>query len=218
MATPNPVIEDEVDSAFRAGSDFGVQYLVMECRDLILQHIKRAGLGYLSPDDMAVVYQDTIVGVIERTRDPGFDPCRSLRMVYGIARNKAVDFLRNRKKHRVNTDYDAILGAVAADTKDTDLGFRWRLKVGSGEAKELREILREFIPTLPERQRIVAQCFVDNFEEFRPRGLYKPLADAVGAVTGITESVADVKNDWRYAREKMIAHLQSCGYDYFKAE
>ena len=108
-------------------------------------------------------------------------------MVFAIARNKAVDFLRTRKKHRVNVDYDAILDAVAADTKDTDLGFRWRLKIGSGEAKEVREILLKFIPTLPERQRIVAQCFVDNFELFRPRAIYKPLAEAVSAVTGITE-------------------------------
>jgi hypothetical protein len=164
------------------------------------------------------VYQDTIVGVIERTRSPSFDPCRSLRMVYTIAHHKAVDFLRERKKHRINLDYDAILDAVAMDTKDTDLGQRWRLHIGSGEAKELREILLKFIPTLPERQRIVAQCFVDNFERFRPRAIYKPLADAVGEVTGITENVADVKNDWRYAREKIIAHLQGLGYDFFIVE
>jgi DNA-directed RNA polymerase specialized sigma24 family protein len=218
MATPNPVSEDDLDSAFREGQVFGVQYLVSEFRDLILRHIKRAGRCFLSPDEMAVVYQDTIVGVIERTGQPGFDPCRSLRMVLTIARNKAVDFLRTRKKHRVNIDYDAILDAVAADTKDTDLRFRWRLKIGSGEAKEVREILLKFIPTLPQRQRIVAQCFVDNFERFRPRGIYKPLADAVSAVTGITESVADVKNDWRYAREKIIAHLQELGYDFFRVE
>jgi DNA-directed RNA polymerase specialized sigma24 family protein len=218
MATRNPVSEDDLDSAFREGSVFGVQYLVLECRDLILQHIKRAGRGFLSPDDLAVVYQDTIIGVIERTKDPAFDPCRSLRMVLAIARNKAVDFLRTRKKHRVNLDYDAILEAVAVDTKDTDLGFRWRLEIGSGEAKELREILQKFIPTLPERQRIVAQCFVDNFEMFRPRAIYKPLADAVGKVTGITECVADVRNDWRYAREKIIAHLQGLGYDFFTVE
>ena len=89
-------------------------------------------------------------------------------MVYAIARNKAVDFLRIRKKHRVNMDYDAILDAVATDTKDTDLGYRWRLNVGSGEARELREILSKFIPTLPERQRIVGGL---------PRNLAEALSD-----------------------------------------
>jgi DNA-directed RNA polymerase specialized sigma24 family protein len=218
MATQNTVSEDDLDSAFREGSDFGVQYLVSEFRDLILQRIKRAGRGFLRPDELAVVYQDTIVGVIERTRKTDFDPCRSLRMVLAIASNKAVDYIRTRKKHRINRDYDAILEAVAADTKNTDLGHRWRLNVGSGEAKELREILLKFVPTLPERQRIVAQCYVDNFEMFRPRDVYKPLAEAVSAVRGITESVAAVKNDWRYAREKISAHLQELGYDFFTVE
>jgi hypothetical protein len=76
----------------------------------------------------------------------------------------------------------------------------------------------KFVATLPERQRIVAQCFIDNFEMFRPRGVYKPLAEAVSAITGITESVADVKNDWRYAREKITAHLQGLGYDFLTLE
>jgi hypothetical protein len=76
MATPNPVSEDDLDSAFREGSVFGVQYLVSEFRDLILQHIKRAGRGFLNPDELAVVYQDTIVGVIEKTKErrPGRVP------------------------------------------------------------------------------------------------------------------------------------------------
>ena len=41
------------------------------------------------------------------------------------------------------------------------------LNVGPGEAREMREILLKFVPTLPERRRIVAQCFIDNFEDFR---------------------------------------------------
>jgi DNA-directed RNA polymerase specialized sigma24 family protein len=218
MAAPNPVSEDDLDSAFQASSDFGVQYLHSEYRELVLQHIRRAARGHLNQQEQMVVYQDTIVGMIEKAREPGFDSCRSLRMVLAIAHNKTVDFIRARKKHRINTDYDAILDAVAADTKNTDLGFRWRAGVGSGEAKELWEILLEFLPTLPERQRVVAQCFIDNFEDFRPRGIYKPLAEAVSAITGITESVADVKNDWRYAKEKIIAHLQELGYDIFTVE
>jgi len=218
MATPNPVSEDDLDSAFQAGSDFGVQYLHSEYRQQVFQHILRAARGHLNQQELLVVYQDTIAGVIEKTRGPDFDPCRSLRMVFAIARNKAVDFVRARKKHRINIDYDAILDAVAADTKDSDLGFRWRQAIGPVEAKELREILLKFVPTLPDRQRVVAQCFIDNFEDFRPRGIYKLLAEAVSAVTGITESVADVKNDWRYAKEKIIAHLQGLGYDIFTGE
>jgi hypothetical protein len=80
------------------------------------------------------------------------------------------------------------------------------------------EILLTFIATLPERQRIVAQCFIDNFEDFRERDTYRPLADAVSAITGTTESVAAVKNVWRYAREKIIVELQRRGYTYMRVE
>jgi hypothetical protein len=82
----------------------------------------------------------------------------------------------------------------------------------------LREILLTFIATLPERQRIVAQCFIDNFEDFRLRDTYRPLAEAVGAITGVTENVAAVKSVWRQAREKIIAELQRRGYTYITVE
>jgi hypothetical protein len=161
--------------------------------------------------------QETLLGMLKKARKPGFEPCRSLRMVLAIARNKAIDLLRKRG-HKVNLDEDAILDVVAADTKDSDILLQWRKHTSPIEARELREILLLFIASLPKRQRIVAQCFINNFEEFRQRDIYRPLADAVGAVTGITESVADVKNDWRYAREKIIAELHRRGYTYITVE
>jgi hypothetical protein len=159
------------------------------------------------------VYQETIIGMLVKARESDFEPCRSLRMVLTIARNKAIDLLRTRG-HKINLDEDAILDVVAADTKGSDILLQWRLHSCPIEARELREILSTFIATLPERQRIIAQCFIDNFEEFRQRDTYRPLADAVSAITGVTESVAGVKNDWRYAREKIIAELQRRGYTY----
>jgi RNA polymerase sigma factor (sigma-70 family) len=218
MPLPNPVREDDLDLAFQESSDIGVHHLHSEYREQVYQRILRAARGHLNRQELLVVYQDTIAGVIERTRGPDFDPFGSLRMVYTIARNKTVDFLRDRKKHRIPEDHDAILDQLAARTRYTDLGLRWRQAIGPAEAKELREILLKFFPTLPERQRVVAQCYVDNFGDFRPRDIFEPLAAAVSAVTGITESAADVKNDWRYAKEKIIAHLQGLGYNIFTRE
>ena len=129
-------------------------------------------------------------------------------MVLRIARNKATDLLRQRG-HRINLDEDAILEAVVGDTKGSDLILQWRLHVFPAEARELREILLAFIAMLPERQRIVAQCFIDNYEDFRARDTYRPLAEAVSAITHVTESVAAVKSEWRYAREKIIAELKA---------
>jgi hypothetical protein len=212
------VCEHDLDSAFQAGSDNGVRHLHSEYREHVFQHILRAARGHLNRQELLDVYQNTISGVIAKTRKPEFDPCGSLRMVKAIARNQTVYFLRSERKYRINTDFDAILDKLAADTKDTDLGLRWRQAIDPVQAKELREVLLKFLPTLPEKQRVVAQCFVDNFEDFRERNRYLLLAEAVSAVTGIRESAADVKNDWRNAKEKIRAHLRRQGYDIFSQE
>jgi DNA-directed RNA polymerase specialized sigma24 family protein len=217
MAATDPASEADLDEAFEACPDFGIRFLDSEFRERVLRHIKREGRGFFDYHDQLDVYQETLIAMHARAKKPGFDPCRSLRMVLAIARNKAIDLLRQRG-HRINLDEDAILEVVAADTKGSDIHLQWRLHVFPVEARELREILLTFIATLPERQRIVAQCFIDNFEEFRKRGTYRPLAHAVSAITGITESVAVVKNDWRYAREKIIVELQRRGYTYIRVE
>lgn len=217
MATIDPASETELDSAFEQGAKFGIEYLNSVFQERVLRHIKRHGRGFLDTHDLMVAYQETIIGMLARAGRPGFEPCRSLRMVLAIAKNKATDMLRERG-HRINLDEDAILEAVAADTKGSDIYRQWRLHVFPAQLRELREILYAFIATLPERQRIVAQCFVDNYEDFRERNTYRPLADAVGAITGVTESVADVKNVWRYVRVRIIEELQSRGYNYIRVE
>src|SRR5437016_693691 len=64
----------------------------------------------------------------------------------------------------------------------------------------------------------VGRCFIDNYEDFRARDTYRPLAEAVSAITHVTESVAAVKSEWRYAREKIIAELNRRGYTYITVE
>jgi DNA-directed RNA polymerase specialized sigma24 family protein len=209
--------ETDLDEAFEQGPEFGIRFLDSEFRERVLRHIKRVGRGAFDYHDQQDVYQETLIAMHARAQNAGFDPCRSLRMVLTIARNKAIDLLRE-WGYTINLDEDAILEVVAADTKGSDILLQWRLHVFPAEARELREILLTFIATLPERQRIVAQCFIDNFEYFRKRDIYRPLADAVGAITGITESVAAVKNDWHYAREKIIVELQRRGYTYIRVE
>jgi DNA-directed RNA polymerase specialized sigma24 family protein len=217
MAATDPVSEPDLDEAFEQGSEFGIRYLNSECKERILRYIKRCGRGFFNHHDLLDVYQETLIAMHGRASKVEFDPCRSLRMVMTIARNKSLDLLRKRG-HRLNLNVDAILDAVAADTKGSDIHFQWKLHIHQIDQMELREVLLEFITTLPERQRIVAHCFINNYEDIRLRDTYRPLADAVGAITGNTESVAAVKSVWRLAREKIIAELQRRGYTYITVE
>ena len=217
MAATDPVTEADLESALRDDPDFAIELLDAEYQGQIIRYIKRVTWGILDHDELMVAYQETMFALIQKVREPGFDPRRPLRIVYKIARNKAVD-LRRERRYRMNTNEDGFLGAVAADLKNTELGFQWRLNIGPAEAKEFREILLEIIQTLPPRQRLVARCFVDHYEDFRERDTYRPLAEAVGAVTGKAESVAAVKSDWRFAREKIAAELVRRGYSFIPSE
>jgi RNA polymerase sigma factor (sigma-70 family) len=217
MATTGPWSEADLESAFRDSADLGVERLVAEYGEQILRYLKRVTRGLLDTHELMAACQETIVGVIEKVRRPGFDPSRPLRVVYAIARNKGMDALR-RRGHRARDNDAVFLDSVADDLKDTDLGFQARLHLGPAEAKEMREIVQAFIATLPPRQRLVAQCFVDNYESFRERDTYRPLAEAVGAVTGKAESVTAVKSDWRFAREKIAAELNRRGYTFIPVE
>jgi|SRR5215471_19773468 len=218
MAATDPASSEAgLDEAFCESPELGIRYLHSEFREQILRHIKRCGRGFFDPHDLQDVYQETMIGMLVKARKPGFEPCRSLRIVLVIARNKAIDLLRKRG-HQIKLDDDAILEVVAANMKDSDILVQWRQHISPIDARELREILLLLIATLPDRQRIVAQCFIDNFEEFRERDTYRPLTNAVNAITGATECLADVKNNWRYAREKIVAELQRLGYTWITVE
>jgi DNA-directed RNA polymerase specialized sigma24 family protein len=217
MAATNPVTEAELETAFREDTDYAIELLDLDYREQIIQYIKRETWGILKEDELMVVYQETMLALIQKVRQEGFDPSRPLRMVNTIARNKGIDALRARRRCRMNTNEDAILGGVAASLKDTELGFQWRL-LGPAEWREFREVLLEVMQVLPERQKLVARCFVDCFEDVIREGSYRPLALAVGAITGNPETVVNVKSTWHAAKKKLATMLTQRGFNFIPAE
>jgi DNA-directed RNA polymerase specialized sigma24 family protein len=168
-------------------------------------------------DTVLEIYQETLIGVHQCASQPGFNPDHPMKIVRRVARCRAID-QRRRCGHRPNTNEDAILGVVAADLRGSDLGLQWRLHMGPAERNEFWRMLPEIIAILPPRQRLVAECFVNHYEEFRERDVAKPLADAVSAVTGKTESVAAVMSAWRFARERIAEELCLRGYTFINLE
>jgi DNA-directed RNA polymerase specialized sigma24 family protein len=211
MTTASAASEEALQDCLRADPDRAIALLHEWYALQIARYLKRVTWSLLGPEDLKDAYQETLRAVLERVRAPGFDPRRPLRLVYAIARRKGTDFLR-RRGHRPNTNEDAILHLVAADLKETDLGFAWKKRMGPVEAKEFREVLLKAVAVLPERQRLVARVFIDHFEEFRERDTYQPLARAVSAVTGEPENVAAVKSAWRAARATLAEELARRGY------
>jgi DNA-directed RNA polymerase specialized sigma24 family protein len=211
MTTASVASEEALQECLRADPERAV-VLLHEWYGLhIARYLKRVTWSLLGPEDMKDAYQETLRAVLERVRSPGFEPSRPLRLVYAIARRKGTDALR-RRGYRANTNEDSILHLVAADLKESDLGFAWKKRMGPAEAKEFREVLLKAVAALPARQRLVARVFIDHFEEFRERNTYQPLARAVSTVTGEPENVAAIKSAWRAARTTLAEELARHGY------
>ena len=217
MAATNPVTEEELESAFREDTDYAIELLDVDYREQIIRYIKRETWGILNEDELMVVYQKTMIALIKKVRQDGFDPSRPLRIVYTIAWRKGFDALRVRHRCRMNTNEEAILDGVAASLKDSDLGYQWRL-LGPAERREFRQVVLEAIQQLPERQKLVARCFVDCFEDVINEGSYRPLAVMVSVITGNPETVVNVKSTWHAARKKLATMLAQRGFNFITAE
>jgi DNA-directed RNA polymerase specialized sigma24 family protein len=216
MAATNRVSEAELESVLRTDPDYALELLALDYGESILRHIKKVTWNRLTPDELMVAYQETMVAVIERVRGGNFDPSRPLRLVYGIARHKGWDVLRARK-HRMRTDEDAFLGALAGSLKDTEVGSKWNLLTNS-ERKEFMEIVRETVGTLPPRQKLVTQCFLDCYEDVFNERSFRPLAEEVRRVTGEPETAVNVKSTWHAAKAKIATELARRGFTFIQAE
>ena len=207
MTARNPVTEQDLEEVFKDDPDFGIRLLHEDFREVILRYIKKHGWG-LQLADWMDIYSQTILEMIQKSREPGFDHRKPLALAFHIAKCRTRDMLR-RRKHRANPDTDAILDCVAKDFSESDIGIKLRYP-DSVVWEEFQQNLYEVIAALPGRQRIVARVFIDNYEDFRERDTYTPLAELVSNITGKPESVV--------AKQKIVKELTRRGFNFLEAE
>jgi hypothetical protein len=217
MAAASPVSEAELEAVLRTDPNFAVQMLDADYREQILEFIKMETWGRLQPAELMDAYQETMRAFIRKMRQPDFDPTGPLRIVYHIARLKGYDQLRGRKRRRTVSTEPHIIEAAAQALKGSDTGVQWRLLTAL-QRKEFQAAVLEIIQTLADRQKLVAGCYVECFEQVINENSYRPLADAVSAKTGKPETVATVKSNWHAARKKIAEELVRRGFDFVQAE
>jgi DNA-directed RNA polymerase specialized sigma24 family protein len=217
MAAANPVTEAELEEAFRSDTKYGVEMLDLGFREQIIQHIKRETWGELSPDELIEVYGKTLLAMWVAAGKEGFDPSCPLRLVNTIARNKGIDATRARRRSKLRTNKETFLDGVASCLKDTEASHKWLLLTPT-ERREFQEVVLDAVQTLPERQKLVVRCYLECFETILAERSYRSLADAVSAVTGTIETVANVKSAWHAAKEKIASELDRRGFNLINAE
>ena len=215
MSVHNSISEKDLEEAFKDDPEFGMRLLYEEYQEIILRYIKMHAWG-LQFADCLEVFQQTMIEFWNKTQSPNFDHQKPLALIFWIAKCRSRDMLR-RKKHRANPDTDAILEYVGKDYAASDIGYKLRYP-DQVDWDEFRQNLHEVIAELPERQLIVARVFVDNYEDFRKRDTYQPLATLVSNVTGKQESVVAVKSAWLEAKQKIVKEMTRRGFNFLEAE
>lgn len=209
------ITDSELEEQFRLDPEFAIELLHEECQEHIARYLKRVTRGLLGAEDLADLYQETMIAVVETTRKAGFDPHKPWRIIWTIAKRKGIDALRRRRVILERKNQDEMITAVAADLRGTSVGAKWT-DMSRADKGRFAKALVEIVASLPERQRIVAIAFVSNFEDFSEREIYQPLAKAVSAITGQREGVAAVKSAWRFARERIREELVRRGFEFVK--
>lgn len=208
MAAEAQITDVEIEELFRADPLDGLRFLHLERKEYLFQYIKRKARG-LKPEEIADVYQDTMVDLIEIVQGPNFDSSEPMRIVRTVAGRRAFDALR-RKGYRAAISLDDALHHIASDLKNSDLDFQWKLH--SSDWAKFRKVMDQAIDSLPEKQKIAALAFLDVYEDVRgPKQLYLPLAERIREISGDDVTTAQAKDRWREARQTIAEKLRRAG-------
>ena len=207
---------EELEQAFRSDPKYGIECLDAFFQDEIARYIKCVGHGALDVHDIADIYQDVIVELIEAVKKPKFDPAEPMRLVYRIAYTNTKDFLKKRGI-RSAANLDDCLAYLADDLKDTDVQLRWKYLTDE-KKRDFNSALFEIVCNLPNMQRVTAIVFITRFKEVRETDLFTAVAEGVREFANTDITAAAAKGNWYRARKKIAEELLRRGFDVFSSE
>jgi DNA-directed RNA polymerase specialized sigma24 family protein len=172
----------------------------------IFAYIRWVTQGRLPLADCQDVYQDAVLVLCERLRQPDLKVRDPLGYWCKLAHDKAMDALRRRRRTLVIDARELLEQSAswflvgAAESAGTDGGVL-------ESALEIRELTRCSLKVLPPRQRVACEEFLNHFEELGGRDKFERLAVLVGIRTGRHESAATVKSLVYAARRTLAAEM-----------
>jgi len=207
---------EELEQAFRSDPKYGIECLHAFFEGEVAGYIKYVGQGALDANDIADIYQDVMVELIEAARKPNFDPTEPMRLVYRIAYTNTKDFLKKRGI-RSAANLDDCLDYLAEDLENTDVQLRWK-NLTEDQKKEFNSALFEIVSDLPEMQQVTAIVFITRYKEIRETNLFSAVAEGVREFAKMDITAAAAKGNWYRARKKIAEELLKRGFDVFSPE
>jgi len=187
----------------RAEVSDALEQIVCHLRDGVCGWTRKRFPG-LAPEDLADVWQDTLVSVLKAVKSRRFDATRPLvPWLCTLAYRRAADLTRRR------TSSSEVLERVGQQLAGTDVGERWSA-LSAMQREEALELAREHILTLPRMQRVVLQTFSDRYPE---TARMEVLRTEVSRVLGDDVTLAAVKRAVQEGRRKVREYFERRGYE-----
>lgn len=205
MEATNSLDEERIRSLLLGGRREvaeALEEISAQLRDGICGWLRRS-FPALSAEDLADVWQDTLLAVITALRRNRFDADRPLvPWLSAIASRRAIDLARRRSSHA------RALDVLGRELSRTAVGRRWAL-LGAAERREILDLLAAEIAGLPPRQRLVLRTFSLHYPETADMEV---LRKRVSAALGEEATIASVKRALQEGRRKLRELFERKGY------
>lgn len=207
MAVAQPTSEEELATLLPEEPELFIRLLFEDYRRKLAACVGKHGRGLLNQHDIKDALQETLIAVWDKIREPDFAPDRPLRMVFIIARNKAIDSRRKKLRlARRGVNETDVTDLVISDMAGSNLAIDYRY-ADEEEKRRLDEVLPGIVADLPERQKLAVNGFLECYEEIRERNKHRLVADAMSRMCGEVVDVAAAKSALRAGLEKVKADL-----------
>jgi DNA-directed RNA polymerase specialized sigma24 family protein len=208
------VTEDELEGLLQEDPKFAVAMIDSDYRENIWRYI-RSRCRYFDDDDVHEVYKKTLKDFIRCVKKPDFDPRAPLKLIFHIAKLRAID-RRRAKKVSAEPKFDELLEPIAQDMKDTTTRLNWQLMKANWP--EFRAMLEKLITQLPDKQRDAMNAFVETYWEIRTQGSMRRLAEHIRQQYGYDCTASQAADNVRAAIETLEPKLTRAGFNLLRRD
>src|SRR5207244_8347857 len=170
---------------------------------------------YYDDDDVHEVYVKTRNDFIRCVKKPGFDPKAPLKLIFHIARLRAIDRRRLKKASR-EPSFDELLEPIVQDMKNTTTQLNWQLM--KSHWPEFRATLEKLIDQLPDKQRHAMNVFVETYWEIRTQDSMRRLAEHIRQQYGYDCTASQAADNVRAAIETLEPKLTRAGLNLLRRD
>lgn len=208
------VTEEELEELLRVDPKFAVDMIDADYRENIWRYI-RSRCRSFDDDDVHDVYIETVKGFIACVKKADFNPVAPLKLVFYIAKLRALDRRRAKRVSRERT-FDELLDLIVTDMKDTSTRLDWMAMKSNWP--EFRVTLEKLIEELPDKQRDAMNAYVDTYWEIRTQSSMRRLADHIREQYEYDCTASQAADNVRAAIETLGPQLSRAGFNLLRKD